>query len=509
MTAPVIVVGGGIAGLSVALGLGECIVLTRPGAGSSELAQGGIAAVVDPADDPADHAADTLRVSGGIGDPAAASTVTAAAAERIAWLVDLGARFDRDPTGRLTLGREAGHGRRRIVHATGDATGAEVMRALEAAVADHPDITVLEGWELVDLAVAGDGVAGVVALDRTGEPVVLPAAAVVLATGGLGAAYLRTTNPPEVTGDGLAVAARAGVTLADLEFVQFHPTALAVDADPVPLLTEALRGEGAILVDETGHRFMPEVHPDAELAPRDIVARAIAARIAAGHAVFLDATRAVGEVFPTRFPTVWASARRAGIDPRVEPLPVTPTEHYHMGGIATDLDGRTSLPGLWAVGEVGCTGLHGANRLASNSLLEGMVLGARAAVSIRTARRDGNASAARVPQDAFAVTRGDDPDTIRRLRTAMWERVGIVRDDTGLRSALATFAGIEGSSLRTRNLPLVGRLIAGAALARTESRGAHFRADHPHPDPTMAHRSFVTPVPAPTRTVALRRWSAA
>ena len=504
MSERTIVVGAGIAGLSTALALGNCLVLTRPGFGSSELAQGGIAAAVGEHDDPPAHAADTLAVAAGIAERRVAEAIAAEAPERIRWLEDLGARFDRDPDGRLVLGREAGHRRRRVVHADGDATGAEVMRTLTSAIERRTDVTVLAGWDLVDLLRADDEVAGVVALDPDGVAVALAASAVVLATGGIGAAYLHTTNPPEVAGDGLAVAARAGARLADLEFVQFHPTALAIDADPVPLLTEALRGEGAILVDEAGHRFMPDVHPDAELAPRDVVARAIATRIRDGARVFLDATDAVGRAFPARFPTVWSAATAAGIDPRTEPMPGTPAEHYHMGGIATDLEGRTSLRGLWAAGEVASTGLHGANRLASNSLLEGMVVGAHVAASIRDANRSIPRTTLSAPAGVFDVTRPGDPARTRADRATLWDHVGIVRDAEGLRTAISRFDRPPALDLRGRNLPLVGRLIAEAALARRESRGAHHRTDHPHPDPAMARRSFTDPLPAPTAPVRMR-----
>ncbi len=514
LEARAVVVGSGIAGLSAALTLGHCVVLTRGplGSGCSDLAQGGIAAAVGTEDHPDAHAADTLAVGAGIGDPVAIARIVGAAPDRVAWLRELGARFDEGPDGRLLLGREAGHSARRIVHAHGDATGAEAVRALRAAVAARDDITVLEHHDLVDLVLAEGRGAGIIALDPDGSPVALLAPAVVLATGGIGHAYLRTTNPPEVAGDGLAVAARAGVTLADLEFVQFHPTALAVDRDPVPLLTEALRGEGSVLLDDGGERFMPAVHPDAELAPRDIVARAIWQRLAAGRRVYLDATTSVGDDFPDRFPTVWAFAREAGIDPRTEPLPVTPAAHYHMGGIATDLEGRTSLPGLWAAGEVGSTGLHGGNRLASNSLLEGMVLGAAAAASIAGAGAPRPPDSLRIPAGALDATR-EPGATVDRVREIMWHDVGLVRDEAGLTRAIERFAHLVTGSgpVADRNLPLVGRLVAESALRRTESRGAHFRSDHPTSDPNRARRSFVVPRPVPSIPLptTLRTWSAA
>ena len=514
---PALVIGSGIAGLSTALGLGRCALLTRGklGSGSSRYAQGGIAAALDPRDAAAAHAADTLAVAAGIADPLVAEAVAHAASGRIEWLRALGADFDTDADGRLRLGREAGHSARRIVHANGDATGAEVVRVLTAAVRARHEIEVFEGHELVDLVHHNGHVAGALALTPAGEMIALLAPAVVLATGGLGGLYARTTNPAEVIGDGLAVAARAGARLADLEFVQFHPTALDVDRDPVPLLSEALRGEGALLVNERGERFMCELHADAELAPRDIVARAIWQQHEAGHRTFLDATRAIGAEFPQRFPTIYRYAVSAGIDPRREPLPVTPAEHYHMGGVATDPAGRTSLPGLWAVGEVAATGLHGANRLASNSLLEGMVYGAIVSQSLlATTLSLTPLRAFEVPRTAVSETRlaraAQAKTTTRaQLRHIMWDRVGLVRDAAGLESAINALSELEGNARgpSDRNAPLVGRLIAEAALARRESRGAHWRRDYPTLDPAQAARSFRAEPAAPrvSLDVAARR----
>jgi len=499
-----VVVGSGIAGLSAALGIGDCIVLTRGalGSGSSPHAQGGIAAALGADDTPASHARDTLAVSAGLADADVARAIAEAAAGRIDWLLGLGARFDRDADGRLALGREAGHTARRIAHAGGDATGAEVMRTLVDAVRSRPDIEVLDGHDLVDLVRYGRRVVGVLARTPDGELAAILAPSVVLATGGIGALYARTTNPVEVTGDGLAVAARAGAELADLEFVQFHPTALDVETDPAPLLTEALRGEGARLIDDRGVRFMRGEHPDAELAPRDVLARAIWRRTLDGRKVYLDA-RALGGEFPRRFPSVWRTAQRYGLDPRIEPLPVTPAEHYFMGGIATDLEGRTSLPGLWAVGEVAATGLHGANRLASNSLLEGMVIGAAAARSVAEhALPPPPLAGLDVADGALAPLRADDAGIRRAVRALMWEHVGLVRDGRGLERALAELDRLEPHAGPSgRNALLVARLIAAAALERTESRGGHFRADYPESDPRQQARRFVRPEPA--RRVAL------
>jgi L-aspartate oxidase len=516
--ARVVVVGSGLAGLSTALGLRDCVVLTRGrlGSGSSGHAQGGIAAALAPDDHASYHAADTLSVSGGLGDAEVARAVTEAAAGRIEWLCSLGARFDVDAEGRLALGREAGHRARRIVHAGGDATGAEVMRALTDAARGRPDIEICAEHELVDLVVSAGRVAGVLALAPSGELVAVLAPAVVLATGGIGGVYARTTNPPEVAGDGLAAAARAGATLADLEFVQFHPTALNVDADPAPLLTEALRGKGAVLVNDRGERFMVGRHPDAELAPRDLLAREIWAQHARGRTVYLGATEAVGLEFPRRFPSVWRESVQSGIDPRSAALPVTPAEHYFMGGIATDSSGRTSLPGLWAVGEVAGTGLHGANRLASNSLLEAMVLGAAASRSVLASDLPRAAFARlEVPADALRVQHASDNTWTRAIRALMWERVGLVRDAHGLAAAIAELERLQMRERQTecsfaeRNLLLVARLIATAALSRQESRGAHWRADCPQAKPELARRSFVRPRRArPTLLRALARRAA-
>ncbi len=502
-----VVVGSGVAGLSTALGLGTATVLTKgtlAGSGSTPWSQGGIAAALGADDSPALHAADTVAVAGGIADSGAARHLADRAPGRIGWLLATGADLDRDADGALALGREAGHSRRRIVHAGGDATGAEVARSLAAAVRAAPGIEVVERSFALDLIVSGGRVAGVLALEE-GRLVAYLAGAVVLATGGVGRVYARTTNPPEVTGDGLAMAIRAGARVADLEFVQFHPTALAVEADPLPLLTEALRGEGAVLIDGAGRRFMPAVHPAAELAPRDIVARAVWQVLADGGAAFLDATAAVGDDFPERFPTVYGHARNAGLDPVREPLPVTPAAHYHMGGIAVDADGRASLPGLWACGEASSTGVHGANRLASNSLVEGMVYGDRVAAAIRReAEATPTAASVEVPRAALTVAE-DDADVIAAVRHVMWEGAGVVRTGDGLAEAAGALRRLAARPLGpvARNLVEVGAAIAAAAERRGESRGAHFRRDHPAADPTQAARSFVAPAPARTVEIAL------
>ena len=495
----VLVIGTGIAGLTAALGCAplsvDLITKSRFGAGgSSAWAQGGVAVAVGSDDAPALHAADTMAAGAGLNDPDVVAILTSEGPRRVEALLALGARFDRDSGGKLSLGREAAHSRRRILHAHGDATGAEMVRTLSAAVEQAPEVEVFERTFAIDLAVIDGQVAGANAEHADGRLVLHAAPAIVLATGGLGRLYSRTTNPVESTADGLAMAARAGARLVDVEFVQFHPTALAAGADPMPLLTEALRGEGAILVDDLGQRFMTSEHPDAELAPRDVVARAIWRRLAAGRTVYLDATKAVGETFPERFPTVFELCRRQGLDPRREPIAVSPAAHYHMGGIDVDALGRTSLSGLWACGEVSATGAHGANRLASNSLLEALVFGARVAEDLRRPRVarprrhskiEGAAGEARIPA---GLSEERSAEIVAEIRALMWEKVGLVRDEAGLSAALARldslaleFPELSGEG---RNLLAAGRMVTAAALARRESRGGHYRSDHPEPDPS-------------------------
>ncbi|MFO7777479.1 MAG: L-aspartate oxidase [Nitriliruptoraceae bacterium] len=496
-----VVVGSGLAGLTVALELGHCTLVTRTalGDGASGWAQGGIAAAIGADDDPTIHATDTVAVSAGLADAEVARAVAAGAAERIGWLDALAVPFDRDGAD-LALGREAGHRRHRIVHAAGDATGAAVMARLRAAVEAREDITVVTDARAVDLLHDGGRVTGL-ALERHGRLEVLSTRAVVLATGGLGHLYARTTNPAIATGDGLAMALRAGVTVRDPEFVQFHPTALDTGADPLPLVTEALRGAGAVLRDDQGRRFLAELHPDAELAPRDVVARA---NFAAGQRgpVWLDATH-LGPDIERRFPTVVGLARAAGLDP-LAPLPVTPAQHYAMGGIATDLDGRTSLPGLFACGEVASTGLHGANRLASNSLLEAMVVARRVAGVLdadpHVVADLGHARTPRRPADLTLPT-SDDPAAVAALRTLMWEHAGPIRDAEDLRTGLEQLVGLLprlSSGADGRNLIVLAEVVLRTALARTESRGAHHRRDHPATDPTQARSTVVDAATAAT-----------
>ncbi len=498
LPAAVVVVGAGSAGLSAALSLrGRRVHLLTKGrlgqGGASAWAQGGVAAALGRDDSPELHARDTLAVAGGLADAAAVEVLTREGPRAVQRLVELGGRFDRAPDGGFALGREAAHSRRRIVHAR-DHTGAELVRALTAALREARHVEAFEGAFATELLVADGAVRGVRARHADGRERLHLAGAVVLATGGIGRLYARTTNPPEATGDGLSLAARAGARLVDLEFVQFHPTALALGGDPLPLLTEALRGRGASVIDERGRRFVFDSHPAGELGPRDVVARAIAAHLHAGGRAFLDARTAVGDEFPRAFPTVFEACRAQGLDPRREPLPISPAAHYHMGGVAVDLRGRSSVAGLWACGEVAATGVHGANRLASNSLLEALVFGARVAQDVQDARPV--AAALGALADAPAPAARVDERLVARLRQTMWEHVGLLRDAQGLEHALAELERIEvglpcGAS-EARHMLVVGRLIVRAALWRRESRGAHFRSDHPQAEPTYARRLFLT-----------------
>ncbi len=483
--ADVVIVGGGAAGLAAALGCRglDVRVLARVegGAdGSTAMAQGGIAAAIGDGDSTAAHAADTVAAAAGLADRSVVDAVTAAAPEWIWRLEQLGARFDRGADGALSLGREAAHSAARIVHASGDRTGAMVARTLGRAVAASDHVTVAPARAL-DLVVRDGRVAGVEAEhDKVGR-VIYSAPAVVLATGGIGQVFADTTNPSTSTGDGLAMAARAGAKLIDLEFVQFHPTALAVDRDPRPLLTEALRGAGALLVDEQGRRFMTGIDERAELAPRDIVARAIARQLEEGHEVYLDARSVAPEDFPTRFPTAFSSCREHGLDPRRDLLPVRPAAHYHMGGVATDLDGRTSLAGLWAAGEVASTGLHGGNRLASNSLLECLVAGDRVAADLVARAFEAPVPLVALPASADFPAR--DFGLEEEIRALASQHLGVIRSASGLDEALTRLARLEeradSAHPTTRNLWTVASLVAAWARRRAESRGSHFRRDRP------------------------------
>lgn len=506
-----LILGAGIAGLFTALKLAPfpALVLagSRPGAsGSSAWAQGGIAAAVGKDDRWQDHAADTIAAGAGLCDPAIVDLVAREAPKRIANLVAMGAPFDRNQDGSLALGREAAHSRARIVHVTGDRAGAEISRTLAARALETPSIRILEGYHAVELAMEDGRAVGLFARYGFGSNarlVLFKGRAVIFATGGLGALYAVTTNPLEARGEGLGMAARAGAVISDAEFVQFHPTAIAIGRDPAPLATEALRGEGAVLVNETGERFMLPAHADAELAPRDVVARAIHRQIVAGHKVFLDCRAAIGENFAAHFPTVYAACRSAGIDPARQPIPVAPAAHYHMGGIASDARGRSSLEGLWVAGECAATGLHGANRLASNSLLEGLVFGARVADDVKGAVAAGIAKGEPPAPARFAL-----PPPPHVLRAAMSCHAGLERNAEGLEEALAVIARLEQASSgepALLNMLAAARLVTVSAILRQESRGGHWRSDFPRTREDGA-RSFITLAEAERAEIpALRR----
>ncbi len=498
-TADVLVVGSGAAGLAVALHAGSrrVTMLSKTAfaeGGSSSRAQGGVAAALGKDDSPERHAADTVAAGCGLAVDGVVRMVANEAPQRIRELLALGARFDRDGRGTLALGREGAHSRRRILHAAGDATGAELMRALGVAATAKPGLEVVDDTLALDLLQSEGRVCGVVALTRRDEIVVFRARDVVLASGGSGQLFLRTTNPAEATGDGLAMAARAGARLAGLEFVQFHPTAMAMGGNPMPLLTEALRGEGAHLVDSSGRRIMEGVHPLGDLAPRDLVARTVWRNLEEGRQVLLD-TRVLGERMASRFPTVLRLCLERGLDPRLQPIPVTPAAHYHMGGVAVDHEGRASLAGLWACGEVAHSGLHGANRLASNSLLEALVYGARAGEALarggwaEARRREPfpDPDALRAAVDARPWLGEAHAASVERLRTIMWQGAGLERSASGLSRALSELGDLEAQLEpglgELANMLLVAGLVMRAAAARTESRGAHFRSDIPWPDP--------------------------
>ena len=499
----IVVVGAGLAGLFTALKLAALpvtvISAARFGEGASSLwAQGGIAAALAEGDTAEAHAADTIGAGAGIVDERVALLMAREARGRIEDLLGYGVPFDRDLAGHLALGREAAHGVSRILHVKGDTAGRAIMHALTDAVRRTPSITVLEGCAARDLVQRDGSIRGIAlapADSTRSEDIVLPASAVVLATGGAGQLYSVTTNPREARGDGIAIAARAGAVIADAEFVQFHPTAMNIGRDPAPLATEALRGEGALLINARGERFMRAVHDDAELGPRDVVARAVYREVMSGRGAFLDC-RPLGKTLVEHFPTVVAAARAAGIDPSREPIPIAPAAHYHMGGILTDACGRSTIDGLWACGEVASTGAHGANRLASNSLLEAVVFGARAATDIASSWSPARLKAVRhEPSASFAGKSESNDSAERKLRLAITEGVGVVRDEASIRNALAAIAGIERENAGDRRLASMlttAKLIAAAAFQRRESRGAHFRSDHPLPDASLAKRSFLT-----------------
>jgi L-aspartate oxidase len=505
----VIVVGSGVAGLIAALEASvrhEVVLVTKSQLAESNTryAQGGIAAALFPDDSVESHIADTLVAGAGLCDPEAVRVLCAEGPDRVRDLIALGVAFDTDTNGELARGHEAAHSHKRVVHAGGDATGLAIELALVAAV-QKAVVEVHENAFMVDLVVADGAVRGVELLTPAGRRT-LAADAVILASGGAGRLYAHTTNPAVTTGDGIAAAWRAGAVLGDLEFYQFHPTSLAVPGNP--LVSEAVRGEGAVLLASDGSRFMTGVHPQAELAPRDVVARGIAGQMARqdGAPVLLDATGLGRDFLAARFPGITAVCEAHGFDWAAEPIPVTPAAHYWMGGVRTDTEGRTSLPGLFGVGEVACTGVHGANRLASNSLLESLVFAWRAAHALD----DGlGGVAAATPFEGAAIPGGsrlgEENEPASRvdraqLRQLMWDAAGLYRNADALEQAAATLDGWTAASadrsaaatvaeLEDRNLLDLGRLVVRSAVDREESRGAHFRSDFPDTSAAFAHHS--------------------
>ena len=509
-----IVVGAGVAGMRAAIELaaaGRVLVLAKNELTESatQYAQGGVAVALSDEDEISLHLQDTLDAGDGLSNPEAARVLVEEGPPRIQELIDWGTEFDRQGT-KLTFTREAAHSRSRILHAHGDSTGREIGRALYAKATTLKRISFWE-WEFTaDLCVLDGRVAGIWVMNDRGEPRQVYARAVLLASGGLGQVYRETTNPGVATGDGVAMAFRAGAELQDMEFVQFHPTALYVKNAPRFLLSEALRGEGAYLRNAEMQRFMPKYHEMAELAPRDVVARAIAHELEvsrlADPVVYLDLTHLEASHVAARFPNIRSTCLQYNIDICTDLIPVRPAAHYAMGGVRADLNGRTSLPGLYAAGEVACTGVHGANRLASNSLLEGLVYGARAGMTIReetptvAARPDhaGAKSCKAVENPATQEGRGEE--LIRAVRDLAWKNIGVVRSGSGLREAIEQLekwrpclpAMTSRRQCEANNIFQTALLIARSALARLESRGAHYRLDYPsHNDARFKKHSIV------------------
>jgi L-aspartate oxidase len=504
-----LVVGAGVAGLRAAVDLaaaGSVTVLAKREVSDSntQWAQGGIAAALSDEDEISLHLQDTLQAGDGLCNPVAAKVLVEDAPDRIEELIQWGTEFDRQGT-KLTFGREGAHSRNRILHAHGDSTGREILRALYAKAQTLKNISVMEFEFSTDLIVEAGRVCGIHLITEKGHQEQMGASAVLLATGGLGQLYRNTTNPGVATGDGVAMAFRAGAEVSDMEFIQFHPTALYLKKAPRFLLSEALRGEGAYLRNLEMDRFMPKYHPMAELAPRDVVARAIVHELDVSRAkdpvVYLDLTHLDADHVKARFPRIYATCLQYNIDITTELIPIRPAAHYAMGGIRSDLNGRSTLPGLYVAGEAAATGVHGANRLASNSLLEGLVFGARAGQAMR--KELGKHAATIRPAQPLASNGPIDApieQVMGEIQDLMWRDVGIVRTEATLKRALDQLTEVcarvahpqTRRAFEARNIHLVGTLVARAALAREESRGAHYRLDFPaHNDVKFLKHSVI------------------
>lgn len=505
-----VVIGAGVAGLSFALRLPnhfKVALLTKGNLGESNTryAQGGISAAIGPDDSPHLHEIDTLAAGAGLCDEAAVQTLVEGAPEAIDWLISIGARFDTDADGQIALGMEAAHSRHRVLHAGGDATGAEVERAMVAAVHLKENIDIYSNAFAIDLIVENGSCQGVLVMLPGDEDAIATIAApvVVLAAGGAGQLWAVTSNPPGATADGLAMALRAGVAVADLEFVQFHPTVLAMPGWDAFLVTEAVRGEGAFLRDVHGNRFMTALHPLAELAPRDVVARGIQSTMAAtgSDMVFLDLRHLDGQAMLRRFPTIAQELDRRGLNLAHDLIPVAPAAHYFIGGVVAATNGLTSMPGLYALGEAACSGVHGANRLASNSLLEGLVFGREAAAHVARSHFPASSSRQTAPrrQSVQQSDRNPAPAAIvETVQTLMSRYVAVVRDATGLVQAELEISALIASlqqetasgkaAWEARNLVQSAVAVVGAARFREESRGAHYRRDYPETRVDLEHQ---------------------